>query len=85
MTLIEALTGPDGIPAAIQSGFTLHARFRGRRIGRFPVVLLINRIGDVGVEIVSIALFHTSRPVSVPGIGFTSATKTVFTLGTRFA
>ncbi|VEB51438.1 Uncharacterised protein [Salmonella enterica subsp. enterica] len=64
--------------------FTLHVRFAEGGIGRFPVVLLVNRIGDVGVEIEAlIALFPHFLAQFQFRIGFTFVTETVFTLGTR--
>ncbi len=85
MTLIEALTGPDGrARQPFNQVFTLHVRFAEGGIGRFPVVLLVNRIGDVGVEIEAlIALFPHFLAQFQFRIGFTFVTETVFTLGTR--
>ncbi len=68
MTLIEALTGPDGRAWRSHSIRFYPARSASRKATVDSVVLLVNRIGDVGVEIEAYRPSSTlPRPaVSVP-------------------
>ena len=58
MTLVEALTGPDGGTwQPFDQVFTLHVSFTECRTGGFPVVLLRHRVGDVSIEVEALITF----------------------------
>src|SRR5690606_18618780 len=82
MTLIEALTRPDGGAwQPVNQVFTLHVGFTERRIGCFPVILLRYGVGHVSVEIKALVAFFPHFLTQFQfRIGFTFVTKTVFTL-----
>ncbi len=84
MTLIEALTGPDGGAwQPFNQVFTLHVSFTECRAGGFPVILLRNGIRDVGVKVEAlIALFPHFLAQFQFSIGLTFVAETVFTLST---
>ncbi len=84
MTLIEALTGPDGGTwQPLNQVFTLHVGFTERRVGSFPVVLLRHGVRYVGVEVEALVAFFPHFLAQLQfRIGFTFVTQTVFTLGT---
>ncbi|VAU68862.1 Uncharacterised protein [Klebsiella pneumoniae] len=82
MTLIEALTGPDGRAwQPFNQVFTLHVSFTEGRAGGFPVILLRNGVRYVGVEIEALVAFFPHFLAQFQfGVGFTFVTETVFTL-----
>ena len=84
MTLVEALTGPDGGTwQPFDQVFTLHVSFTECRTGGFPVVLLRHRVGDVSIEVEALITFFPDFLAQFQfRIGFTFVTKTVFALST---
>ena len=85
MTLVEALTGPQGrTRQPVNQVFTLDVSFTKRRRGTFPVIFLIYGISDVSIEIKTLITFFPQLLAQLQfRIGFTFVAKTVFALSTR--